>query len=276
MLTVTDPRDFVTTYFYDESNRKIVEEDDWRAGTYTWFYYDADNNLVDVVDANGATSTARLPRFPVSRAGANDTTQYVFDALDRKVAEIDPAAPCVVNGVTQTVSPTTTYAYDAAGNMVATTDPNGNVTSYVYNLEGRQTETIDALGDTTTTVYDAVGNVLWVTNALGATTFFLYDAMDRRIAEISPLPQAGEGQGVRVLSVPGLGQVICGGGPITTWTYDFNGNVTSVTDPLGNTTWTQYNACNLPIAVTDALVRTPATRSTPRPRPTPTWGKFPR
>ena len=43
------------------------------------------------------------------------------------------------------------------------------------------------------------------------------------------------------------------GGPITTWTYDLDGNVTSVTDPLGNTTWTAYNACNLPVSVTDAL-----------------------
>ncbi len=32
-----------------------------------------------------------------------------------------------------------------------------------------------------------------------------------------------------------------------------NGNVTAVTGPLGNTTWRQYNACNLPISVTDAL-----------------------
>ena len=50
-----------------------------------------------------------------------------------------------------------------------------------------------------------------------------------------------------------MGQVILAGGPITTWTYDLNGNVTSETDPLGNTTWTAYNGSNLPISVTDAL-----------------------
>jgi YD repeat-containing protein len=43
------------------------------------------------------------------------------------------------------------------------------------------------------------------------------------------------------------------GGPVTTWSYDLDGNVTSTTDPLGNTTWTQYNSWNLPVAVTDAL-----------------------
>ena len=120
-------------------------------------------------------------------------------------------------------------------------------------MEGRQTQVIDALGDTTTAVYDAVGNVLAVTNALGATTFYQFDLMNRKIAEISPLPLAGQSQSVRLLTIAGLGQVICAGGPITTWQYDLNGNVTSVTDPLGYTTWTQYDAWNLPVAVTDAL-----------------------
>ena len=70
---------------------------------------------------------------------------------------------------------------------------------------------------------------------------------------MSPLPQAGATQSVRTVSAAGLGQIIVGGGPTTTWQYDLNGNVTAVTDPLGNTTWTQYNAWNEPIKATDAL-----------------------
>ena len=70
--------------------------------------------------------------------------------------------------------------------------------------------------------------------------------MNRKMAEISPLPYSGEGQGVRALSVAGMGQVVLAGGPTTTWQYDANGNVIAVTDPLGNTTWTQYNAWNRP------------------------------
>ena len=236
-----------------------------------------------------ATSPSRPALFS---SPAADTTEYVFDALDRKIAQIDPATPCVVDGVAETVSPTTTCTFDAAGNMVSSTDPNGNTTRWVYDLEGRQTETTDALGDTTTTVFDAAGNVLASTDALGATTFFVYDTMNRKIGEIAPVPlpavgvpplgggeisplplgegqgegngqgegggeisplPLGEGQGVRAVCVPGLGQVILAGGPITTWSYDADGNVLSVTDPLGNTTWTACNACNLPISVTDAL-----------------------
>ena len=143
--------------------------------------------------------------------------------------------------------------------MVATTDPNGNVTQYVYNIDDLQTQVIDALHDTTTTVYDAVGNVISTTDALGNMTTYVYDTMDRKVAQISPLPYLGEGQGVTVFSVPGLGLVVCGGGPTTTWQYDANGYVTAVTDPLGNTTWTQYNDWNQPVAVTDALGNTTTT-----------------
>ena len=106
LKTVTDPRGFVTTYYYDESNRKIAEED--AVGNYTWYFYDADSNLQYVVNANGANG----PSPPATVSGlAGDTTQYVYDDLNRKIAEIDPATPCVVDGVTETVSPTTSYAY---------------------------------------------------------------------------------------------------------------------------------------------------------------------
>ena len=149
--------------------------------------------------------------------------------------------------------------------MVSTTDPNGNVTQYVYNVEGRQTEVVNALDGATTTTYDAVGNVLSVTDALGWTTSYVYDAMNRKVAEIEPLPQAdGQLEGSLESAsfvLPGIGWLYVAGGPITTWTYDDDGNVTEVTDPLLHHTWMQYNACNLPFAVTDALGTGPGSPS---------------
>jgi uncharacterized delta-60 repeat protein/RHS repeat-associated protein len=243
--TVTDPRGFVTTYYYDESNRKTIEQDSVGSSSYlyTWYYYDSDGNLVDTVDANGATSTSRPTTFSASAA---DTTQYVYDNLDRKTETIEPTAP---NGT----RPTTYYVYDQSGNLIATTDADGNTTAFAYNLVDRQTTVTDALGDSTTTVYDAVGNVLEVTDPLGWATTFQYDTMDRKIAETDPLPQAGEAQAVSSVTIAGVGTVVVGGGPTTAWQYDANGNVVATTDPDGNTTWTQYNTWNLPSAVTDAL-----------------------
>jgi uncharacterized delta-60 repeat protein/RHS repeat-associated protein len=246
LTSITDPRDFTTTYYYDESGRKTIEQDDPGGSlgyVYTWYYYDNDGNLQYVVNSNGATSTSRPATFSASAA---DTTQYVYDALSRNIETISPTAPSGAR-------PTVQNFYDQNGNLVATTDANGNTTTYTYNVAGQQTAVTDALGDTTTTVYDAVGNALELTNALGWTTFFAYDSMDRKVAEIDPLPQAAQAQAVTTVAIAGLGQVVLAGGPITTSSYDANGNVTSTTDPNGHTSWTEYNTWNLPVAVTDAL-----------------------
>ena len=153
------------------------------------------------------------------------TTDYVFNNLGRKVKAIQPdpaTGQTDLIGTTDPNCPKSYVGYDASGNLVSTTDPNGNTTSYLYNLAGRQTQAIDALGDTTTTLYDAVGNVLGVTDPLGNTTRYQYDTMNRKIAQISPLPgsadaqasgsplpYSGKGQGVRAISVPGFGAVVC-------------------------------------------------------------------
>ena len=53
--------------------------------------------------------------------------------------------------------------------------------------------------------------------------------------------------------MPGVGTIIVSRGPITSWTYDADGQATCEEDPLGGNTWTQYNTANLPVAITDAL-----------------------
>ena len=184
LKTVTDPAGSrpatITTRAIGRSARRM-----YTVGDCTWYYYNADSNLQYVVDPNGADSEA--PTEPFS-SSPNDTTEYVYDNLDRKIEEIAPSSS------TGEARPTTTYAFDASGNMVSTTDADGNVTSYCYNIEGRRTETIDALGDTTTTVYDAVGNVLSVADALGHTTSFVYDPMDQKDFPNLPSP-SGRGAG---------------------------------------------------------------------------------
>ena len=220
--------------------------------TPTLFSYDANGNVVSTTNA------------------LNLSTDTVYDNLNRKIETIQPDPATGQTLANDANCPKTYAAYDAADNMVATIDPNGNVTSCVYNVQGRQTETIDALGDVTTTVYDAVGNAIWVTSPApsgggqgradlpspsggGAggeggtgssvvTTFYAYDSMNRKIQETLPLPD-------------GTGKLL----PQTTWTYDANGNLVSTTDALNNTTTTRYNGWNLPTQVTDALNETTVT-----------------
>lgn len=198
---------------------------------------DLDADSIRVVQVDPTISTYDADGNVTATTNALDvTTINVYDNLDREIETIQPDPATGQTSQGDATCPKTYVGYDANGNVVSTTDANGNTTTYAYNLAGQQTAVTDALGDTTTTVYDAVGNVLSVTDALGRMTTFQYDAMNRKTEETDPLPAS-----------------TASSAPQTTWAYDQNGNVTSTTDPNGNTTWTQYNHANLPVAVTDAL-----------------------
>ena len=116
VISVTDPRGnqsgastaaYTTTYQYDALNRMTakVQPDtgDGNGPPTTTYGYDADGNVVAVTDPRGNQS---------GNSAAAYTTQYQYDALNRKIAEIDPVVSVVsvVNGVVsaQQAAPTTT------------------------------------------------------------------------------------------------------------------------------------------------------------------------
>jgi YD repeat-containing protein len=232
-----------TQYLYDEMGRKIGEilpDPDGASGPMgtlsTWYYYDANSNLQYVVNPNGA-SLYRPVIFYYYMISPNYTTEYVYDALNRKTKEIDPDPD---GGGSR---PTTNFDYDNNGNLAAVTDPLKNVTRSIYDVRNRAIQTTDALGayagdpaHTTTATYDAVGNVLFVANALGAVTSTTYDTMNRKVSQVLPMPDATWRQVA----------------PQSTWKYDLNGSVASTTDPLGHTTWFKYDHWNRLTQTTDA------------------------
>jgi YD repeat-containing protein len=128
---------------------------------------------------------------------------------------------------------TTSYAYDAAGNVTSTTLPSGNghVEERTYDAAGRLTRVKNVKAGNTlvdfTYTLDPVGNPTQVIRAGSAagTTTYAYDVRDR-LTEV-------------------CFQASCPGGadPFIRWTYDGVGNRLTEARPTGATSYT-YNAAD--------------------------------
>jgi YD repeat-containing protein len=159
--------------------------------------------------------------------------QYEYDSLGRQVKIIQPDP----DGAGPLASPETSYAYDAAGQLTAVTDPLGRVTTFDYDGLGRQVKVTqpdpDGPGGQApafqATVYDAAGRVLQTSNALGHTTSYAYDPLGRVVSQTDAQ------------------------GGVTSFRYDALGNRLSLTDPVDNTTTWTYDALNRVVQETNEL-----------------------
>ena len=131
---------------------------------------------------------------------------------------------------------TTTYGYDADGNLTELVDPDGNVTKSAYDADNRltsKTTGADTTSPSTTTyAYDltpgsgsclAIANARYcttTTNPDGGTTIKYYDARNDEIEESRP------------------------GGQKTQFTYDLTGNRATKKDASGRTTSYGHDAEN--------------------------------
>ena len=138
-----------------------------------------------------------------------------------------------------------TKTFDANGDVLTSTDPDGDVTSYTYGSAanpGLPTVTTDPDGTTTTDTYDAEGEVLTqvVTGTTGtytATTQYGYDSSGRRFCEVDPYEYS---TGIRCPGTPPTTPPTGTPGYIDT-IYNSNGQVASTTNPIGGTTQYAYD-----------------------------------
>lgn len=141
-------------------------------------------------------------------------------------------------------SATTLSAYDAYGREFCTVAPAEvakGVTCPSSPPSSPPTITSDPYLGATITTYNASGQVVQVTNPLGGITFSAYDADSNLFCSVAPYEAA---QGVTCPSSepttpPAVGSDPYLGATITT--YDANGQVVQVTNPLGGITLTTYD-----------------------------------
>jgi RHS repeat-associated protein len=275
--TATDALGRVTAYGYD-ANRNLTSVRDPAAHVSTTAY-DAANRPIATTDPGGATATTTYDASG-NRASTTDPrgarTTFGYDRANRLVATTSPRgnAPGAPPG-----SYTSTYAYDGKGNRTRATDPSGAATLTSYDSRDRPSVVTDPLGKTTTLAYDDAGNQTSATDRTGATTYSTYDAVGRletttdalssitvhtydadgnRTSTTTPLGNITkwtyDADGRRASAIEARGNVT-GGTPAsytTAYAYDPAGNLTKITDPLGNATGYTYDAAGQQSAVVDA------------------------
>jgi RHS repeat-associated protein len=131
---------------------------------------------------------------------------------------------------------TTTLDYWVTGLVKKVTFPDGSFLAYDYDDAHRLIEVTDAAGNRISYTLDAAGNRLTDTvyDSVGVVTFSrtrVFEAFGRLMEEIGSQGQT------------------------TSYTYDYDGNVTSQMDPMGRETLYDYDELDRPIGITDPVLQ---------------------
>jgi RHS repeat-associated protein len=204
----------------------------------TTYCHDPNGDTTSVVMPDGNTSglaacetsspwAVSSTAYP-TQAGYQTTSSY--DSAGEPVATTTPATTAAPSGAT------TSYTFDAAGNMLTSTDPDGVTTTWTYT-PANLISTISYSGSSAhsvTDTYDANGNKTATTDGTGSSSY-VWDPFGELTSA-----QNGSGQTV-------------------TYGYDADGDVTGITYPLPATaTWATtdtvsygYNHADVLTSVTD-------------------------
>ena len=203
----------------------VTSRTDW-LGRVTKASFDGIGRKVTETSARGAVRTnnynprGTLASFTDSLTGIFGWHRFTYDANENMVADYLPFA-----------GRSTNYAYDALNHLTGTSYGDGSSVSYARDFRGNKLTETDEGGHTTTYEYDLAGQLLKTTYADGTFTTRGYDVLGRLVSSSDERGNA------------------------TTYEYDPGcgcaDRVTKVTDPLGRSTATAYDAAGRRTSVTD-------------------------
>ena len=165
----------------------------------------------------------------------------VTDAEGRTAQFSYAASGGLLTGVSLPDGRSVSYGYDSSGRLVSFTDVTGQVTKYAYDGASSLLTTVTKPDGTVATAntYDAAtGRVIsQETDNNAATSTFSWNAVDQVATYTSP-----DG-GVEKDYYDGnaLVEHVDADGGVTQYTYDSHLDITSITDPDGNTTTMTYD-----------------------------------
>lgn len=281
IASYTDFDGNTTSYSYDLQRNLLVQEirPDGRLTKITWSpkyrlpteiligsqsdqrTYDAKGNLLQRVLSDTSIQYSR-------------TWAYTYNAYGEPLTATDPNGNITkfaytngnLSSKTDPLGHVTRYSYDTEGKRLTMTTPDALVTAYGYDTRGRLI-TMKAGQETTTYAYDAIGNLTTVVWPSGYQIFNSYDSAHRLVAikdgfgnqinyTLDPLNNRTAEVHTNASSstvythswtydvLNRVAQSIGASSQTTTLTYDPNGNLLNIADPLGNVTQMAYDSIN--------------------------------
>ncbi|WP_082677943.1 RHS repeat protein [Leucobacter chromiiresistens] len=229
------------TYVYNQHGRILSFTD--RSDPTAQFSrtYDSSSNvvtekLIDGVEKSFAHAYINGDRAKTTEANSKSTVHYEHDGEHRLTVSVDPAGT------------RTEHSFDDRGNLIQTrVVPNDGgdprVTTFEIDAKGDVVAVKNPLGGRAVLEHDDAGRLVSVTDPVGAVTTNDYDSLGRLASTVAP---GGNLAGVTVEERSKF---------TTSYAYDLNGNVTSVTDQSGTTAY-QYDEKYLPTSITDPRGKT--------------------
>ncbi len=255
LVEVDGPLGTKYTFTYD-ANGNLTRETD-PLGDTTTFTYNSNNDLTSYTDANQHTTSYSYNSSNdlLSITYADGTTQqYTYNPLGEATSFLTADGDAIgytynAQGLvaTETFADGTSYSYtyNAQGNMTSATDAQGNVETFIYGDSSNSdllTEVEYPNGTWLKFSYNIVGQRTQSVDQTGFTVAYIYDSVGR-LSELTD----GSGNLIVQYFYDGAGNLIQkdnGNGTFTTYTYDADNDVLSITNYAPSTGSTSYDSAN--------------------------------
>ena len=212
---ITDPIGRTVSYTYNSAGYLATFTN--VLGGVTSYTYNSQGNVTQIKDPHGATTTNTYDsngRVVSQVMPSGGTMKFAYTLVNALV----PTSPVTQTVVTDPLGNVTTYRFNTQGFVVSVTDATGQIRTFNRQLGTNQILTLTGAGTCSVCGDTQTGNLT-----------FTYDANGNLLSQTDAL------------------------GETWNWTYDpIFSNITSVTDPVGNTTSRAYDAHGNMTKVTDA------------------------
>ncbi len=240
--------DQTTTYVYNEEG-KLIQKTGSCCEYDMSFTYDSDNNLSELIDANGNVSLFTYDVFGnavITQDALSNKQEMTFGPFNRISSFIDKNGNQTLfeydkNGNLQSMKQPLgiemNFEHDKNGNLTRITDGEGNVTNISYNDKNEVIDINYPVGNEEYD-YDEVGNLITLTDANGLSVNMEYDKLNRVVKLTNSL---GDVIQYNYDPASNLKQEIDAKGNIKNYDYDAHNRLERVVTPIGETSY-QYDA----------------------------------